>query len=582
MPIGFQSFVGNRRANIATLAALLAPVFIGITALAVDMGALYLERRELQSLADMSAISGATNLAQASQAVMTHLSDNGISAMLMSGPYDPSQVKGKTDNATRVWVEKGVYTPDSRLSVGERFKPSLVGPNALRVMLARPGRLYFGQSLIDRPALGASGTASSTAEAAFSIGSRIASLDEGILNALLSGLLGTRIKLKVGDYKALLATDVSALGFLNALATKLNVTAGTYDSLLKTDATIGQIAGALAEVTTATGATPTLSEADARVVLDLLGQNLDLAKIKLPVGSLLDLGSLANVGINGGAGYEIKANALEMLTAAAMLGGNHQAAVDSGLDLLGLAKVTLKLAIGEPPQKAPFFAVGGTGTLVRTSQVRLKLTVDVLNDGLFAELQLLNVHLPIFVDVGSGEAELVNVSCPTGRRESAVVTLSVKPSVAGIYIGDLVTDFYSFNKTPTVKKTTIAKIKLLFLDAIDLVARGELKIENVKPEMVSFSWADIDGGVVKNVSTKNLTKSLVGSLITGLDLELKLLGILPVSISLVTKLLGTLLTPLTAPLDGLINTLLQVLGVKVGEADVQVHGVNCARATLVQ
>ena len=42
-----------------------------------------------------------------------------------------------------------------------------------------------------------------------------------------------------------------------------------------------------------------------------------------------------------------------------------------------------------------------------------------------------------------------------------------------------------------------------------------------------------------------------------------------------TKALGQLLTPLAPVLDGVLNPVLDLLGLKLGEADVTVHGLSC-------
>jgi len=69
---------------------------------------------------------------------------------------------------------------------------------------------------------------------------------------------------------------------------------------------------------------------------------------------------------------------------------------------------------------------------------------------------------------------------------------------------------------------------------------------------------------------------VIASLLTKLDLKVELLGGL---ISLpVSELLGTvrgLLTPLGPVLDGVVQPLLELLGVRLGEADLRVHGVRC-------
>ena len=54
--------------------------------------------------------------------------------------------------------------------------------------------------------------AKAEAQAVFAVGSRLASLNGGIVNQLLSGLLGTSVSLSVMDYNALLASRVMRLG----------------------------------------------------------------------------------------------------------------------------------------------------------------------------------------------------------------------------------------------------------------------------------------------------------------------------------------------------------------------------------
>lgn len=90
------------------------PIFLAVAAFSVDTSSLFLERRQLQSMADFAAVAGAASLSQANDAVLRQLRANGLDPVLMTGAYDPSVVNGKTDNKTRVWVEKGNYFPDKK------------------------------------------------------------------------------------------------------------------------------------------------------------------------------------------------------------------------------------------------------------------------------------------------------------------------------------------------------------------------------------------------------------------------------------------------------------------------------------
>ncbi|MGN6449574.1 MAG: hypothetical protein ACTHLK_13465, partial [Brucella intermedia] len=301
---------------------------------------------------------------------------------------------------------------------------------------------------------------------------------------------------------------------------------------------------------------------------------------KLPVGKLLGLGSIADVALGSSNNYNITANVLQMISAAAMLGGEHQLQLGPGIKLPGLLGLKLDLAIGEPAQNTPFFAVGGAGTLVRTAQVRLLLTLDVGSEGVVSYLA--NVHVPIFIDVASAEAQLKSISCPQGPG-SATVRLGVKPGVAGIYLGDTDIDLMkNFSKTPVVKATTIAEVKAVFLKVAELRGRVQLPLGNPKEEIKTFTSADIAAKRVQTASTSKLVGSLFGGLITGLDLEVVLIGALPLPLGGLTQLLGILLQPLAPAVDGLLFGILDLLGVKLGEADVQVTGVLCQRAVLTQ
>ncbi|MGG2475230.1 TadG family pilus assembly protein, partial [Rhizobium sp. BR5] len=99
-------------------------------------------------------------------------------------------------------VIKGHYEPDATVPVGQRFVDNALPTNAMKVNIVEQGQIFFASAFTKPPRVSAVGTASSQKIAAFSVGSRLASLDEGILNSLLGGLLGTTVSLKLMDYQA--------------------------------------------------------------------------------------------------------------------------------------------------------------------------------------------------------------------------------------------------------------------------------------------------------------------------------------------------------------------------------------------
>ena len=71
-----------------------------------------------------------------------------------------------------------------------------------------------------------------------------------------------------------------------------------------------------------------------------------------------------------------------------------------------------------------------------------------------------------------------------------------------------------------------------------------------------------------------MVSSLVGSLLQRLNLDINIIG-LGLGLGDLTKALGLLLSPLGPVLDLVVNSLLDLLGLKFGEADVTVHNLSC-------
>src|SRR3546814_12203342 len=82
--------------------------------------------------------------------------------------------------------------------------------------------------------------------AAFSLGSRVAALNGGLPNALLSALTGSEVSLSVMDYNALASTDIDLLAFSDALRTELDADVLTFGQTLNTPATLPPVVPPLA------------------------------------------------------------------------------------------------------------------------------------------------------------------------------------------------------------------------------------------------------------------------------------------------------------------------------------------------
>ncbi len=529
------------------MTALVAPVGLILAAVAVDSASLYYERREAQALTDLAAITAAAHIDKAGEAVAATLKDNGVGRFSLTGPNGLviTSATGASDPVS-ITVTSGRYESIAATAVRSRFSANAQPFNAVKVTLSKTGTRYFAQSLIAPPVIGTTAIAGSSAEASFSIGSRLLKLDGGILNQILGGLTGTQLSLTAMDYEALAKADVSAFGFMDAMATDLHLTAATYTDVLNSQATVSQIASVLAK----TGGIDTAAATAAKA----MARDSAAAKTKVDIDRLIDLGSAAGLPIgHSPAGLEAKVSALDILGAAATLSnGTKQVKVDLGTNIPGLLSATVDLAIGEPPQQSPWFTIGETGAVVRTAQTRLKLVVQLLGPG---GLIGASVRLPLYVELAYAEGKLAGIDCTGGQR----VSVAAQPGVAELRIAEVGT-MTDFSRSPAADPAKIVQA----------------------PTTLVFTGTDIQKRVIKTASTRDITQSLTKSLLNSLNLDVQILGLglgLPGPIK---QTVSGLLSAATPAVDTLLDSLLLTLGVRVGQADIRVTGISCARAVLVQ
>src|SRR5690606_15458202 len=347
------------------------------------------------------------------------------------------------------------------------------------------GTRHFAASLIPPPQIVVEATAATERKAAFSIGSRLLELKDGIANTLLGTLTGSNIALSVMDYDALLSADISLLSFLDALATEIGVTAANYDEVLDASVSLGQIASAISKAggvgDKAQGASRRLatqagaSSARTFKLSQLIG--LDGATARATVQQMA-----ANVGV------------MELVAASAMLAGQgRQAKLDLGAALPGLLNVVVDLAVGEPPQKSPWFAVGARGEVVRTAQTRLRAVVEIANNPLLTALLGARIRLPLYLELAYGEAKLHSIACPTGRRDSIRVGIDARPGVANLYLAEVdpskIVDFA--NPAPR------SPAKLVQLAVVSVTGQAQAEIGAIAPKRLNFTIDDIDNVKVR-------------------------------------------------------------------------------------
>lgn len=572
----FRRYRAARGGNIAITTALTAPLVILSLGLGVDFGAMALQKRQAQNAADLAAIVAAARPSDAEEIVAEHFLANNLNILVRrsDGLLTPRGDLLALDSRTQplydgiAVVERGRYVADPTAAVGQRFVADATPADAVRVVIEEPAKTYFSGLFASAPSLAVRGTASAQKYAAFSLGSRLASVQDGLANAILGGLLGTKITLKAMDYRALADLDVNLLKTMDTLATDLKLTALTYDELLKTDITYGQLLTALGKTT---GITPNV-----QAILNTLGKSLGKTALKLRLERLAHLGSIGNNLVGSNDNLSVTASVLELVNAAAVAAnGGNQIAVDLGAGIPGLAEVKLKVAIGEPMVDTPAIRVGGVNSMVRTAQTRL--TLDTSINGL-AILAGLKIHVPLYIEVASAEARLADIRCTGHGSADATVAVDVVPAVAEVALGDVNPNaFQNFSSTPRVTETRIVDSLLL-----KIWAKAHVTAGNLQPTRMSFSASEIAAHQLKTVSTRNTLTSLVTTLLKNLDLRIDLLGLPLATNANVQSALASALAPVTAPIDELLYNTLLLLGVRVGEADVRVSAVRCSNPVLVQ
>ncbi|MGE0280322.1 MAG: pilus assembly protein TadG-related protein [Rhizobiaceae bacterium] len=556
-----RGFLADTSGNFVIVTALTMPLAIILAAIAVDVGSLYTERRAAQAITDLAAITAAANLKQPRAAIAATLADNDLRNVAIDDDTQAQQTH-RPDEAV-MSVVRGHYSGDPREAPTSRFKAGSAPTNSVKVYYRKLGGLFFGKSLISEPTITTEAVARSSSEAAFSVGSRLLRLEDGILNAILGGLLGTRLSLRAMDYEALASADVDAFKFMDALATKLNITAGTYNDVLDSDASVGQVASAIAAI-------PGMDD-EAKVAAQALGLS---AARTLPLKQLIGVGDFGQLGIGEhAAGLDASVTALEMLTAAAAVAnGDHQVEVNLGTSIPGILGAKLQLAVGEPAQQSPWFSIGDKGKVVRTAQTRTLLTTSIGGPG---GLLGASIELPIYVEVAYAEAKLNDISCTGNKVDS--VKVDARPGVVTAQIGALNgSSLDDFDRPLTLGPATIVKAPLV-------TVTGQASAEMANPDFKTLKYEpeDIAAHSIQTVATTNFTQSLTSSLLNNLDLNVSVAG-LGIGTGNIASTLASALQPVTPAVDSLLNSVLEAVGIRLGEADVRVVGAVCNRSVLVQ
>lgn len=367
----------RQRGAIGLMAAAILSLALVLMLLVVDTGRLYMEQRKLQRVVDSAALEAVSRGGNC---------QSGLSAATYAGQSAVRNGYIVDGNNTLVTTCGSVQTAATGLRA---FTADATQSTAVKVAASRTVTTSFAggvQALFTGSAVSLNTTLNASAVAAqptptvaqLNIRSNLASINtaqSNILNPLFSGLLGGNVNLTALGWDGLLNTDINLLSYLNQLAINLNVAAGNYTQLLNTQATVTQLIQAAATVVQLNGATAT--------VITALGQlqvaAINAAPVKL--GDILQLQTGTTA-----AGLDANLQLLQLIQGVVQLANSKSAvAATLPISVLGLANVTVRVKVIEPPQfsaigdpaRAKANPLGPDRIYVRTAQIRTLLSVNL-------------------------------------------------------------------------------------------------------------------------------------------------------------------------------------------------------------
>lgn len=580
----------RQRGAIGLFGAMVMLLVVMVSALALDAGRLYVEKRKLQIVADQAAINAANQTGYCGYNGQVDL------AALKVAAQDSAARHGYQGNL--VGEEGAVLLGIAEATGGVRSftatapaQADSVYVKAIKTVpasLMAGGLLGFGGSV----ALQAEAAARRPVRATISAGSYLAAVDlnESILDSLLTGLLGTTVNLDLLHYQGLLGAQVSLLDLLGLAAVDLDV--GTVDELLDTDINVAQFINLLK-------ATATVADSN-----DLA--RLEAALLALPLPSVetgglqLNLGEVLSLGVaNGQEAVDAKVNVLDiLLTGLQVANKDHFIALNTGVTLPGLTPggiVNVGLTIIEPPQIAVgrpgLDADGNPRTRAHTAQIRLQVGVPLELDVGIVEAK---VDLGVMLEVASADARLDSLHCGSYPEFRQQVRLQARSALLSLGVGAIPPPPPSPPPDmDNLPPATVAAEALGIPVATVLVGATPYAGSSEEAQLdYDVTLAELKQGPVVQGDSASVGDSVATALETlELELDISLLGLPPLLEllgvddlieNLLELLIPNLLRPLLDALDDvLLDPLLNALGIKIGGVDAGLIDVDLDEAQLV-
>lgn len=528
------------------LAGISLTTMIGVSALAIDLGSIYLAKRDLQGLADAAAMA---------------LDENDY----VGNPYSKVQgliLKDGAQGVRDVRLVPGHYEADPAINPEDRFKTQGASSdfNAIEVQLSQDIPLFFGTVLTGRQTASVNARAIATKAdmAAFSIGTRISNLTGDVPHLLLASLAGRDLGLDAQASAALAGERIDVLAIGDMLASEFGLEGAPYSEIFSGSYPVNRVLAAIAESASDPANKQHLEEAARRAGND-----------PVQLDAVINLGPTGKASFRSPeAAFTIDGYALVRTVLQLSQGETYRGEVS--LAAAGLGQTRLIIAGNNATASSPLLTINAAREVVlRTAATRVYLETS-LSTPLAG---IASVNLPIYAELAPGEARMTQLDCSVADRG---VTLAVRPAIGSAAIGSIDTGrIEDFSSALPVSRAELTRTALFRVTAL-----SDLRLGGDHEQSVRFDADEIAAQVVKSVQASDAVQSLAASLVSNASIEANAMG-LGVNAAPATSAVGSALLLAAPALDSVLYAALESAGVKLGVSDVSVTRLKCGVPMLV-
>ena len=426
--------------------------------------------------------------------------------------------------------------------------------------------------------VGPATAATCTSGACVSMGPRLASVSNTtqstLLNAVMGGLMGnSSLNISIANWNSLAQGDINLDLLLKAVQAQTG--AVNTSTALTTGITLAQLVAAATTVAQADGNTALVTALNA---------------LSIPVAGVsgtIPLSGLLTASFPPGALTNVRLNALNLIGGMIQVFNYQNAVVTptpitiSGANLgqAGtIANVIMQLQVIQPPV---YVCGPANTTTMYSAAIRMKLQVDLVDINIPLGLGPATLgNLDIYVDIARA-----NGIATTINAVSNAVTVQATPGIANLYIGNISNTNFFTNHTivwPTdVGYGNVGSVSILGIGAGNLQMRSYTNIASAgSPSSFTFTgpYPQTRTFSSSTTSTTTLLNSLVANLqVTSDNVVVNLVsGLLALLLGQLQGLLDGTTEPLNIILVNVIDPLLTMLGIHLGQVDVTVSAVALA------